>query len=82
MIYFCRAKGTNLYKIGYTKRDASERLKEWQAGCPHKLDLVGTIQGTRSDEKKLHDRIPPVGFALLSPQTTLLEDLAKGLTPA
>ena len=62
MIYFYRAKGTNLYKIGYTKRDASDRLKEWQAGCPHELDLVGTIQGTRSDEKKLHDRLRRQGY--------------------
>ena len=61
MIYFYRARGTNLYKIGYTKREASERLKEWQVGCPHKLDLVGTIQGTRSDEKKLHARLRRLG---------------------
>ncbi|MEB3311904.1 MAG: GIY-YIG nuclease family protein [Snowella sp.] len=62
MIYFYQARGTNLYKIGYTKREASERLKEWQAGCPYKLDLVGTIQGTRSDEKKLHDRLRRQGY--------------------
>jgi len=43
MIYIYRARGTDLYKIGYTSRQASDRVQEWQAGCPHKLDLVGKL---------------------------------------
>ena len=61
MIYIYRARGTNLYKIGYTSRQASDRLKEWQAGCPYKLDLVGTLDGTRSDEQNLHSRLRRLG---------------------
>lgn len=62
MIYVYRARGTNLYKIGYTARKASERLKEWQAGCPYTLDLVGTTEGTLSDEKNLHSRLRRLGY--------------------
>jgi hypothetical protein len=62
MIYIYRARGTNLYKIGYTKREASDRLKEWQAGCPHKLDLVGTKKGSITDEKELHRQLRRLGY--------------------
>lgn len=62
MIYIYRARGTNLYKIGYTKREASDRLKEWQAGCPHTLDLVGTKKGSIADEKELHGQLRRLGY--------------------
>lgn len=62
MIYIYRARGTDLYKIGYTKREASDRLKEWQAGCPHTLDLVGTKTGSITDEKELHGQLRRLGY--------------------
>ena len=61
MIYVYRAKGTDLYKIGYTSRKASDRVKEWQAGCPYELFLVGTIEGTLAEEKALHSRLRRLG---------------------
>ncbi|MBJ7898966.1 MAG: hypothetical protein GC158_03345 [Cyanobacteria bacterium RI_101] len=62
MIYIYRARGTNLHKIGYTKREASDRLKEWQAGCPYKLDLVGIKEGSINDEKELHTHLRRLGY--------------------
>ncbi len=61
MIYVYRARGTDLYKIGYTARSAEDRVKEWQAGCPYPLDLIGTIKGTLTQEKRLHGQLKRQG---------------------
>lgn len=38
--YLIRAGNTNFYKIGYTKKDPTKRLKELQTGNAEALELV------------------------------------------
>ena len=57
MIYIYHAQGTDLYKIGYTKRDAETRRREWETGCPFPLALVGTLPGSIDDERRLHRKL-------------------------
>ena len=62
MIYIYHARGTDLYKIGYTsRRNAARRRQEWETGCPYPLDLVGTLEGDRDDEARLHRRLKRKG---------------------
>lgn len=44
-------------KIGWTAKDPPEsRLGDYQAGNPRPLVMVGTIPGTKQDEKRLHHK--------------------------
>ena len=62
MIYIYHAEGTDLYKVGYTSRkDADRRRKEWETGCPFPLELVGTTEGDRGDEARVHRRLKRAG---------------------
>jgi hypothetical protein len=56
MIYVIEAdiKGEKMYKIGYTKTSAKERLKQLQTACPVKLSLVKTLPGNLYDEARVH----------------------------
>lgn len=54
-IYFARAEGTDLVKIGYAV-NASTRLRYLQAGCPHTLRLVRVEEGGRQTEAALRRR--------------------------
>lgn len=54
-IYIIQAKGTNLYKIGWTGReDPAVRLRELQTGNPYSLNIIHTFRGTVADEQDLH----------------------------
>lgn len=53
MIYFIRSGNTHI-KIGYSA-DPQLRLKELQTGCPAKLHLQATMEGTFQTEKGLHE---------------------------
>ena len=56
MIYL--AKGVEkYYKIGYSKSKESlqGRVKSLQTGCPVKIEVVKTIEGTLDDEKQIHN---------------------------
>lgn len=57
MIYFMRAAGTDMVKIGYTKDEASlgRRLKTLQTGHPWLLEIVRTIDGAQWAEGWLHE---------------------------
>lgn len=51
-VYFI-TDGINI-KIGFTKLKIENRLKQLQTGSVHKLMILGYINGTMEDEKKLH----------------------------
>ena len=53
MIYFIRAKDTNLVKIG-TAQSCELRLRELQTGSPIPLTLELTIAGNRNTETAIH----------------------------
>lgn len=50
------AKCQDFYKIGHTTGDAEHRLSGLQTGNPFRVELVGTIPGTVSQERNLHQR--------------------------
>ena len=54
MIYFIQEEKDGAIKIGYAKWRASARLRHLQIANPHKLYLLGVMEGEKSDEKKLH----------------------------
>jgi len=54
MIYFIRATGTNLVKIGFTRKDGNSRLQSLQTGSPFKLIIEAAAIGLLKDEQKLH----------------------------
>jgi hypothetical protein len=56
MIYILRTDSGSetFYKIGYTKKEISKRIKSLQTGCPYKLELVRIFQGTQEKEKEIH----------------------------
>jgi len=53
-VYIAHAKGTDLYKIGYTSRHVEERISGLQTGCPHELELLKAYKGSIRDEKEVH----------------------------
>ena len=55
-IYVLWAEGTDLYKIGFTRRWILSRLEEMQAHSPLALYLFCLKQGTYKDENKWHRR--------------------------
>lgn len=40
-------------KIGYTGRPIEQRLRDIRAGSPYDVVLLGTMSGTRTEEKAL-----------------------------
>lgn len=54
MIYFVRCGKDGPVKIGYTSTGLTARLNFLQVGCPWQLEVLGTIEGSRSDERALH----------------------------
>ena len=52
-IYFVEAHGANVVKIGYSE-DVKSRIKALSQGSPHKLILLGTMEGNMQDEERLH----------------------------
>lgn len=55
MLYFIRAEGTLMVKIGYTKeKTAKNRKNHLQCGCPHALFVEATCHGSLSDELAIH----------------------------
>jgi hypothetical protein len=53
-IYFARERGHNLIKIGWAKVDPVKRVISLQTGCPHKLEIIATREGSLADEEALH----------------------------
>jgi hypothetical protein len=55
VIYFIRAVGTDLVKIGKA-RDPERRLGELQTGSPHALKIEAMCRGYSRVERYLHDK--------------------------
>lgn len=53
MIYFIRAEGSELIKIGYAK-SSQKRLRQHQWSSPLRLSLIAEFEGERSDEQAAH----------------------------
>jgi Meiotically up-regulated gene 113 len=54
-IYFIRSDGKGPVKIGFST-DYANRLATLQTSNHRKLEIVGILEGTHADEKKLHHR--------------------------
>lgn len=54
MIYFIEAVGSDCIKIGFTDKPLEGRLALLQTGNPLPLRVLGTMPGTKHDEKKYH----------------------------
>lgn len=53
-IYFIQAKGSGPIKIGTTGDDPRKRMVKIQSDCPWPVRLLGAIEGTVSQEKRMH----------------------------
>lgn len=79
-IYFMR-KGNSLdgpIKIGFTSSKAEQRMGQLQVGHHEKLYLLGTIQGSISDEKAIHKELSEYNIhgEWFEPKPELLEVIA------
>jgi hypothetical protein len=52
-VYFARAVGTEMVKIGWA-RDVEKRLASLRTACPHDMAIEGCIPGHMQDEKRVH----------------------------
>ena len=55
MIYFLQPENESLVKIGYTSNPRL-RMSDHQVSNPHKLIMLLLIDGSRKDEKALHNK--------------------------
>lgn len=56
MIYLMHGCGTGSYKIGFTRRDISERLSEMLMHSPVLIEVLGLVPGTLQDEANYHEK--------------------------
>jgi hypothetical protein len=56
MIYFIRDAEKKAIKVGYTSKPAGKRLSLLQTGNPSSLTLIGTMDGSKAEEKALHEQ--------------------------
>lgn len=59
-VYFIRAVGTELVKIGFSD-EVGRRLRELQCASPHELAIEHLIIGTPAIEAELHRRLKRKG---------------------
>ena len=56
-VYFAKAGGLNVVKIGSTAGSVPERLRRLQTGCPEKLEILLVLpNGTYELETKFHKK--------------------------
>jgi len=55
-IYYIQPSNGGPIKIGYTSKPVEQRIAELQTGCPDKLVLLHTEQGTLDDEAAIHSK--------------------------
>ena len=77
-VYFIRAQGTNLIKIGRTT-SLQDRLNTLQTGCPHQLELIIAVAhpDSPSIEKRLHQKFERYGTT--GEWFALSEDIIRSL---
>lgn len=61
-VYFVQDTERGLIKVGFTTKEMRGRLKELQCGNPFPIAVLALVQGTRLDEKLLHDRFEILRF--------------------
>lgn len=54
-VYFLEARESSRIKIGFAT-NLERRISALQTGSPERLIVLGTIPGTRADERNLHKR--------------------------
>lgn len=54
-VYFLRGVDTGRIKIG-TAMEPAKRLASLQTGCSERLEIVATVAGDASLERRLHER--------------------------
>lgn len=83
-IYFVRAVGIDMVKIGFTDGHPKMRMGDLQVGSPIRLESVGFIEGTTDDEQAIHrtfaeHRSHGEWFHMSPPVLAFIEDsLANG----
>ena len=55
MIYFMQS--LDKIKIGYTSNRVFERKRQLETGNPHGIVGIGTVQGNKDHEKKIHTQL-------------------------
>lgn len=55
-VYFIEADGAGRVKIGFTKGNVQERLRQIQTGSPFPLRVVAVVDGSLQRESNLHAR--------------------------
>ena len=55
-IYFLLSDKHNALKIGFTRNNLKQRLKDYFTHTPYDYDVLGAIKGTMMDERILHRR--------------------------
>ena len=75
MIYFIQAGRKGPVKIGYTKNNIRDRLKNLQAATAEKLHLIGVLPGEVRNEKELHVKFKDLNIhgEWYKPETELIQ---------
>jgi len=86
MIYFIQNKDSGHIKIGYTKRNAVDRMRAIGISTHSQLILLGTCEGSIMDERRLHskfksDHIKSEWFKGSSELMKYIASLPKDWTP-
>ena len=55
VVYLVYDKYFKRYKVGFTQKKASERMQQIQNASGTELVLINTFEGSRKNEKKLHE---------------------------
>lgn len=57
MIYLIQAAHLPFFKVGYVDADVAKRCRDLQCGCPFFLRVLATIDGSRTDERRVHGEL-------------------------
>lgn len=60
MIYAIEAVGSGFVKFGFAGKDAGDRLRAMQTGCPHELAVRATAEWPDSVEFRIHQYLADV----------------------
>jgi hypothetical protein len=55
MVYFMQS--LDKIKVGYTSNNPTNRKRSMETGNPHGIVLIGTVNGTREHEEKIHKQL-------------------------
>lgn len=58
-IYFLQAHNDGPIKVGFTANDPTKRMNSLKTGCPWPVKLLGAIEGSIAQEKRIHLVLSP-----------------------